>query len=97
MEPAAFLPVLTQVVLAVGIAVSILATSTLLGQRARRNLIKDVPYECGVRTERQALARFSVKFYVVAMLFIVFDIELVFLLPWPRTSALREISKSFEE
>ena len=82
MDLNAYLPVLVQILIAVGIAVSILVASSLLGQRAKSNSIKDKPYECGVLPETQKKARFSVKFYVVAMLFIVFDIELVFLIPW---------------
>ena len=82
MDLAAYLPVLIQIFIAVGIAVGILVSSSLLGQRAQRNSIKDTPYECGVLPEQQEKPQFSVKFYVVAMLFIVFDIELVFLIPW---------------
>lgn len=78
----AYVPVLIQLVLAVGIAVSIIAASHLLGQRARTNPIKDRAYECGLPAEGPSSARFSVKFYITAMLFILFDIEVVFLIPW---------------
>jgi NADH-quinone oxidoreductase subunit A len=77
-----YLPVLIQVVLAVGIAVAILAASHLFGQRSVSNRLKDSAYECGLPAEGSPGARFSVKFYVTAMLFIVFDIEVVFLIPW---------------
>lgn len=78
----AYLPILIQVVLAGAITIGIIAASQLLGQRFRRNAIKDTAYECGVPSEGSTHTRFSVKFYVTAMLFILFDIEVVFLIPW---------------
>ena len=77
-----YLPVLIQIILAVGMGISILIASHIFGQRGRRNKTKDSPYECGVITESKSHPRFSVKFYVIAMLFIVFDIEAIFLVPW---------------
>ncbi len=85
-----FLPVLIQIVLAIGIGVGILVASHLFGQRAIRNRIKDSPYECGLSSEVGATTRYSVKFYVTAMLFILFDIDVVFLIPWVLTH--RELS-----
>lgn len=82
MELVSYIPVLIQILLAVGIAVVILASSYFFGQRASKNKIKDSAYECGILTEGIAHPQFSVKFYVTAMLFIVFDIEIVFLVPW---------------
>lgn len=78
----AYLPVLIQIILAMGIAVAVLVASQLFGQRTRTNPVKDSAYECGIPTDSQPGARFSVKFYVTAMLFILFDIEVVFLIPW---------------
>jgi len=77
-----YLPVLIQVLLAAALAAGIIGVSHLLGQRARGGAIKDSAYECGVKPEGIAHTRFSVKFYVTAMLFILFDIEVVFLIPW---------------
>lgn len=77
-----YLPILIQVILGVTLAGVILLASHLLGQRARKNKIKDSAYECGVPVGGQTRTRFSVKFYVTAMLFILFDIEVVFLIPW---------------
>lgn len=77
-----YLPVLIQILLALGIAVAILAASHLFGQRSLTNKLKDSAYECGLPAAGASGARFSVKFYVTAMLFIVFDIEVVFLIPW---------------
>ena len=78
-----YLPILVQVVLAVTIAAVVIGASHLLGQRIRKKSpFKGTPYECGMPTEGHRGTRFSVKFYVTAMLFILFDIEIVFLIPW---------------
>lgn len=82
MSYAAYLPILIQVVLAAAITIGIITASHLFGQRFRRNAIKDTAYECGVPSDGSTHTRFSVKFYVTAMLFILFDIEVVFLIPW---------------
>lgn len=83
MTSAAYLPLLVQVILAVFIAAGILLANHLAAQRVRlKSPIKDTPYECGVKSEGIVHTRFSVKFYVTAMLFILFDIEVVFLIPW---------------
>src|SRR5690606_2079440 len=82
MTLADYLPVLIQILLALGIASAILLFSDLLGQRSLRNRIRDTAYECGRPSEGRPAARFSVKFYLTAMLFIIFDIEVVFLIPW---------------
>jgi len=78
----AYLPILVQVALAGGITFGVILASQFLGQRFRPNAIKDTPYECGVSGDGLTRTRFSVKFYVTAMLFILFDIEVVFLIPW---------------
>ena len=78
-----FLPFLIQVILAAGLAGLIVGISHLLGQRKHKSTaITDTAYECGVKSEGLVHTRFSVKFYVTAMLFILFDIEVVFLIPW---------------
>lgn len=82
MELNDFIPVLIQIGLALTLAVVILTASHLLGQRARTNKVKDSAYECGLPSDGKAGARFSIKFYLTAMLFILFDIEVVFLIPW---------------
>ena len=74
-------PVLVQVALAAVIAAALVALSFLLGKRVK-NKVKDQPYECGMTPVGDARERFSVKFYLVAMLFILFDIEAIFLYPW---------------
>ncbi len=76
-----YFPVLLQALIATGLAIGLVAASGLLGKRVP-NRIKDSPYECGVTPTGSARERFSVKFYLVGMLFILFDIEAVFLYPW---------------
>jgi NADH:ubiquinone oxidoreductase subunit 3 (chain A) len=76
-----YFPVVLQVVLAAVIAAGMIGTSYILGKKVR-NAAKDTPYECGINPTGSARERFSVKFYLVAMLFIVFDIEAIFLYPW---------------
>ena len=77
-----YLPILLQVVIAIGFAASALIISVILGKAGKRNPAKDSAYECGMPAESPAQPRFSVKFYLVAMLFILFDIEIVFTYPW---------------
>ncbi|WP_404422636.1 NADH-quinone oxidoreductase subunit A [Nibricoccus sp. IMCC34717] len=77
-----YLPILIQILLASLVTGTILVVSHAAGQRAAKNKIKDSAYECGVKPEGAIHTRFSVKFYVTAMLFILFDIEVVFLIPW---------------
>src|SRR5881397_1755259 len=77
-----YLPVLLQILVAMVFAVSALLVSVLVGKRGKRTRAKDLPYECGMLPEGEQLPRFSVKFYIVAMLFILFDIEIVFMYPW---------------
>jgi len=77
-----YLPILLQVIVAIGFASVALLMSILVGRVGRRNPTKDSAYECGMIPQGEKQPRFSVKFYLVAMLFILFDIEIVFLYPW---------------
>ena len=77
-----YLPILLQVIVAIGFAAFALVVSVILGRVGKRNAIKDSAYECGMLPLGEAQPRFSVKFYLVAMLFILFDIEIVFMYPW---------------
>jgi NADH-quinone oxidoreductase subunit A len=79
---AQYLPVLMLGVLAVVFSLGMLVMSVVLGKRGKRPAVKDTPYECGMVPVVQGTTRLSVKFYLVAMLFILFDIEVVFLYPW---------------
>ena len=76
-----YLPILILVILAALFAAGSVLLSSLLGPR-RPNPEKLSPYECGVEPVGTARDRISVKFYLVAMLFIIFDMEIVFLYPW---------------
>ncbi|CAN5623461.1 NADH-quinone oxidoreductase subunit A [soil metagenome] len=77
-----YLPVLLHILVAVGFAAGALITSVVLGKAGKRTAIKDSAYECGMLPQGEAQPRFSVKFYLVAMLFILFDLEIVFMYPW---------------
>ncbi len=77
-----YAPVLMQILMAGGFAGVTLLISVMLGRSAARNKMKDSAYECGMLPIGEAQPRFSVKFYIVAMLFVLFDIEVVFLYPW---------------
>ncbi|MCU1235592.1 MAG: NADH-ubiquinone/plastoquinone oxidoreductase, chain 3 [Candidatus Solibacter sp.] len=76
-----YFPILLQALIAMGLAAGLLTVSYLLGKKVR-NRVKDMPYESGIVPTGDARHRFSVKFYLVGMLFILFDIEAIFLYPW---------------
>jgi len=77
-----YLAVLMLLVLAVAAPGGMIVLSMLLGKRGERSAIKDTAYECGMIPIGEGSSRLSVRFYLVAMLFILFDIEVVFLYPW---------------
>ena len=77
-----YLPVLLQVIVAMIFAASALGVSVLVGKTGKRTRAKDMAYECGMVPQGEIQPRFSVKFYLVAMLFILFDLEIVFMYPW---------------
>ena len=77
-----YIPVLMLAGVAIAFSAGALISSALAGKRGKRFKIKDMPYECGMLPIGEGNARMSVKFYLVAMLFILFDIEVVFLYPW---------------
>jgi NADH-quinone oxidoreductase subunit A len=76
-----YFPIGVVLLVAVGLAFTMLGLSNVLGPR-RPSLVKQAPFECGSEPIGSARERFGVKFYVVALLFIVFDIEAIFLYPW---------------
>jgi NADH-quinone oxidoreductase subunit A len=77
-----YLPVLLQMIVAVGFAASALLVSIVVGKTGKRSRAKDSAYECGMVPQGEGQPRFSVRFYLVAMLFILFDLEIVFMYPW---------------
>ena len=76
-----YLPILLMFIVAAGFAVGNVLLSQFVGQR-KRTKTKLMPYECGKDPVGSARERFSVKFYLIAMIFILFDIEVIFLVPW---------------
>ena len=78
---ARYLPLLIHILIVGGLAVAMVVLSQLVGKH-RWTRAKMSPYECGIIPTGDARQRFSVKFYLVAMLFILFDVEVVFLYPW---------------
>jgi NADH-quinone oxidoreductase subunit A len=76
-----YFPVLVQIAIAVAVAAALVAISYFIGKRVK-DRVKDSPYECGIAPTGSARERFSVKFYLVGIVFILFDIEAVFLYPW---------------
>src|ERR1700730_17563943 len=77
-----YLPVLLQIIVAIVFAASALIVSIIVGKTGKRTRAKDMAYECGMVPQGEAQPRFSVKFYLIAMLFILFDLEIVFMYPW---------------
>ena len=76
-----YLPILLVFIVAAGFAVTNVFISQFIGQR-KKTRTKMMPYECGKDPVGSAHERFSVKFYLIAMIFILFDIEVIFLVPW---------------
>ncbi len=76
-----YLPILLMFIVAVGFAGGNILLSQMVGQR-KQTRTKLMPYECGKDPVGSARERFSVKFYLIAMIFILFDIEVIFLVPW---------------
>ncbi len=82
MELSSYTAVLVQVIVALTIGVAIIAASHIFGQRAKKNALKDSAYECGNEPEGSPHPRFGARFYAVAILFVLFDIEVVFMIPF---------------
>ena len=74
-------PILVMALLAGGIAGMFIAASSLLGPK-KRSAVKDEPFECGIPSEGMNRTSVPVRFYLMALLFILFDVELAFLFPW---------------
>src|ERR1700676_280664 len=76
-----YLPLLLQILVALGLGAAMVVLSWFVG-RHRNSAVKLAAYECGIEAVGDARGRFSVRFYMVAMLFILFDVEAVFMMPW---------------
>lgn len=83
-EPGAYLPIFLMVMGAIGFACINVVGTLILGPR-RKGAIKGIPYESGMTPVQSARKRFNVRFYLIAMVFLVFDVEVVFLYPWAAT------------
>jgi NADH-quinone oxidoreductase subunit A len=79
--PWQYIPLLLQIVVAIALAAGMVVASWFVG-RHKNTPVKLAAYECGIEAVGDARARFSVRFYMVAMLFILFDVEAVFMMPW---------------
>ena len=80
-----YLPILTLIIIALAFGIGSVIFSRLIGQKKFVSEVKLAPYECGMPPVGSARERFSIKFYLVAVVFIVFDIEVVFMYPWAVT------------
>lgn len=87
-----FAPIGLLVIVAVAFVSAIVFLPSLLAKKRSFSRLKDTPYECGIPADAQTHTRFSVKFYLVAMLFILFDIEVVFMVGW--ATVFRDMIKS---
>lgn len=79
--PEAYLPIFLFVLVAIVVAIGILAVSSLVSS-SKYNQVKLQPYECGIETTTDARGRYSVRYYLIGMLFVIFDVETVFMFPW---------------
>ena len=77
-----YAPILVFLVVCAGFGILIQLVNAVLGPRPKHTAEKELPYECGIMPVQSARRRFSVSFYVTAMLFIIFDVESIFLFPW---------------
>jgi len=79
--PSAYIPIVLFIAVATGFAVFTLVFTSLI-HPSKYNKVKLEPYECGIEASTDARDRYSVRYYVVAMLFVIFDVETVFMFPW---------------
>ncbi len=77
-----FAPIGILLIMAAVFSAATIALPSLIGKKRTYGAVKDTPYECGMPPAGESHARFSVKFYLVAMLFILFDLEVVFVISW---------------
>jgi NADH-quinone oxidoreductase subunit A len=83
-QPADYLPIFVMILAAIGFAAINVVATLMLGPR-RSGAVKGIPYESGMTPVQSARKRFNVRFYLIAMVFLVFDVEVVFLFPWAAT------------
>jgi NADH-quinone oxidoreductase subunit A len=83
---AEYLPVLLFLVVSAIVGIALILIGNLLGPR-RPGVEKDAPYECGFEAFEDARMRFDVRYYLIAILFIIFDLEIAFVFPWATVFA----------
>jgi NADH-quinone oxidoreductase subunit A len=76
-----YLPIIMQAVFAAGFVALMIGLSHIVGPK-RKSLVKDANFECGIQSFGNARIPFSVKYFLVAILFVLFDVEVIFLYPW---------------
>jgi NADH-quinone oxidoreductase subunit A len=80
-QPIDYLPVVIQFIVAAGFVVAVMAATHLLGPK-RKSKVKLDSFECGIRSQGNARMPFSIKYFLVAILFVLFDVEVIFMYPW---------------
>ncbi|MFN8775299.1 MAG: NADH-quinone oxidoreductase subunit A [Flavobacteriales bacterium] len=76
-----YLPILIMAIVALGFVITVMALTHAVGPR-RKNAVKDDPFECGIPVQGNARTPFSIKYFLVAILFVLFDVEVIFMYPW---------------
>ena len=79
--PTDYLPIVIQLVVALGFVVTTMFATHLLGPK-RKTKIKSEVFECGIESKENARVPFSIKYFLVAILFVLFDVEVIFMYPW---------------
>lgn len=87
-----YIPILLFVVIAIGFAIVTLMISRLV-QAGKYNKVKLEPYECGIEPKTGARDRYSIRYYLIAMLFVIFDVETVFMFPWAVMMEMTELAR----
>jgi NADH-quinone oxidoreductase subunit A len=79
--PSDYLPILIQLVAAIGFVVVTMIVTHLIGPK-RHSKVKDDTWECGIESEGNARTPISIKYFLIAILFVLFDVEIIFMYPW---------------
>ena len=79
--PSDFLPILVQLLAAIGFIVTTMVVTHAIGPK-RKSELKDAPFECGIDTVGDARTPICIKYYLIAILFVLFDVEVIFMYPW---------------
>jgi NADH-quinone oxidoreductase subunit A len=79
--PSDFFPIVLQFIVAAGFVVAVMAATHILGPK-RKSKIKLETFECGIESQGNARVPFSIKYFLVAILFVLFDVEVIFMYPW---------------